>query len=77
MIVKIPVRVYVEFLGRVPLAGREYALLKRTILEATASGDYYVQIFCETNDAELLLNGAKQFCAEAVPYVEDALDAVR
>lgn len=76
MIVKIPVRVYVHFLARVPLASHESAVLKSSILQPTPSGDYNVEVFCEASDAELLLNHAKHFCAEAVPYIEEALNFV-
>ena len=72
-----PVRVYYAFLGRCPTASREYAVLKNSMVEPIPLGNYNVETLCEVHDAELLLDRAKQFYPEAVPYIEQALDSVR
>jgi hypothetical protein len=72
-----PVWVYYAFLGRCPTASREYAVLKNSIIEPVARGNYNVETRCEVHDAELLLDRAKQFYPEAVRYIEQALDSVR
>ena len=79
---KMPVRVYFGFLGRLTLESREYAVLKTSIVESAIvesapSGDYNVEILCEASDTELLLQHAKNFYPDAVPYIQRALDSVR
>ena len=52
-------------------------MLKNSIIEPVARGNYNVETRCEVHDAELLLDRAKQFYPEAVRYIEQALDSVR
>lgn len=72
-----PVRVYYDLLGRLPVSGREYAALQNPLIQPVPTGDYNVETLCEVDDTELLLDRAKRFCPEAVPYIEQALVSVR
>jgi hypothetical protein len=72
-----PVRVYYDLLGTLPASSREYAALKNSQIQPAPTGDYNVETFCEVDDTELLLDRAKRFCPEAVPYIEQALVSVR
>lgn len=72
-----PVRVYFAFLGRLPASSREYAALKNSVIQPVSTGDYNVETLCEVHDTELLLDRAKQFYPDAVPYIEQALISVR
>ena len=76
-ILKMPVRVYFEFLRRCELTSREYAVLKSSHVEPILPGDYNVEPLCDVNDADLLLDRAKQLCPQAIPYIERALASVR
>ena len=76
-ILKMPVRVYLEFLRRCELTSREYAVLKSSHVEPILPGDYNVEPLCDVNDADLLLDRAKQLCPQAIPYIERALASVR
>ena len=71
-----PVRVYFAFLRSCPAASREYAVLKNSLVEPVP-GDYNVEKLCEVDDTELLLDHAKRFYPEAVPYIERALSRLR
>ena len=71
-----PVRIYFGFLGRLPLESREYAVLKTSIIESAPPGEYNLEILCEADDAELLLDHAKRFYPDDVPYIEQAIDSV-
>jgi hypothetical protein len=73
-----PVAVYLSLLGRCPLASREYAVLRNSVVGAAhREPDYVVETLCEEADAERLLDRAKKFYPAAVPYIEDALKTVR
>ena len=72
-----PVRVYFAFLGRCPAASREYEVLKNSMVQPPPPGDYNVETLCEVDDTELLLDRAKRFYPEAVPYIEQALESAR
>ena len=77
-ILKMPVRVYFEFLRRCELTSREYAVLKSSHREAILpGGDYNVETLCDVNDADLLVERAKQLYPQAIPYIERALASVR
>ena len=75
--IKMPVRVYFEFLRICELTSREYAVLKSSHVEPILPGDYNVEPLCDVNDADLLLDRAKQLCPQAIPYIERALASVR
>jgi hypothetical protein len=45
--------------------------------ELIPPGGYDVEILCDVTDAELLLDRAKHFHPEAMPYIQRALDSVR
>ena len=76
VIVKIPVQIYFRFLGRFTVESREYAVLNRRSIDATPPGDYIIEILCEADDAELLLERAKQLYPDVIPYIRSALDTV-
>src|SRR6516162_9021609 len=71
-----PVRVYFEFWRRCELTSREYAVLKSSHIEPMLPGDYNVETLCDVNDADLLVDRAKQLCPQAIPYLERALASV-
>src|SRR5215467_2317006 len=72
-----PVRVYFEFLRRCERTSREYAVLKSAHVEPIPPGDYNVETLCDVNDADLLVDRAKELCSQAIPYIERALASVR
>ena len=76
-ILKMPVRIYLEFLHRCELTSREYAVLKSSHVEPILPGDYNVETLCDVNDADLLVDRAKQLSPQAIPYIEQALTSVR
>lgn len=51
-------------------------MLKGVHAELIPPGDYNVETLCDVTDAELLLACAARFCAEAAPYIQQALDSV-
>jgi hypothetical protein len=73
-IIKMPVPVYFGFLGRLTVESREYVVLKTAVIESHAPDDI-VNILCDEADRVLLLNRAKEFYADAVGYIQRALDA--
>ena len=73
---KMPARLYFGLLGRCSTASREYAVLKGIHAELIPPGDYNVETLCDVTDAELLLDCAARFWAEAAPYIQQALDSV-
>ncbi len=76
LIVKMPLRVYTGFLTKCPEASREYAVLKKSVLEPNGSGELEVHILCDGLDAEVLLAGARRFYPTGVPYIQDAFTAL-
>jgi hypothetical protein len=71
-----PVRIYFDFLSRLPTESREYAALKNSHLQPILPGDYNVETLCEAEVTELLLSSAQKFCPDATPYIEQALASV-
>lgn len=71
VLIKMPLTVYLGFLGRCKLDSREYSALKAAIVEHEAED--VVKILCDTSDVERLLQHAKRFYAAAVPYLQDNL----
>ena len=76
LIVKLPLRVYTGFVSKCPATSREYAVLKKSVLEPNGSGELEVHILCDALDAEVLLEGARRFYRTGVTYVDDALTAI-
>jgi hypothetical protein len=77
VLVKMPIEIYLGFLGRFPLLSRGYAVLKNSIFERTPAGDRsIVEILCQIDDVKLILERANRFYPNAVPYIEKALSAV-
>jgi len=52
-------------------------VLKSSHVEPILRGDYNVETLCDVNDADLLVDRAKELCPQAIPYVEQALASVR
>jgi hypothetical protein len=78
VVITLPVHVYLGLLGRCPLSGREYAILKNSILEhGKATNGDIVEISCRMEDAELVLERAKQFYSIAAPYIESGIELAR
>ena len=75
VLVKMPLGAYRSFLGRLPLTGRGYAILKKSVIERTRDSSI-VEILCQIEDAKLILDSAYQFYPGAAPYIEDALSVV-
>jgi hypothetical protein len=76
-ILKMPRRVYLGLLGRCPLASREYAVLRNSLVKPEpAAGNVIMETLCRTSDTELLLERAKQFYSDAIPFIEEALASV-
>jgi|RhiMetdeSRZDD1v2_1073273.scaffolds.fasta_scaffold689297_1 hypothetical protein len=69
-----PIPIYFSFLGRFQQQSRGYSVLKKVIVESDLSRAASVDIVCGLNEAKLLLDHARQFYPEAVPYIEDALN---
>ena len=76
-ILKMPVRVYFEFLRRCELTSREYAVLKSSHVEPILPGDYNVEPLCDVNDAEPITRPRQAALPQAIPYIEQALASVR
>ncbi len=76
LIVKMPLRVYTGFLSKCPATSREYAVLKKAVLEPNGSGEIEVHILCDGLDAEVLREGARRFYRTGVTYIEDAFTAI-
>lgn len=74
-LISIPLSTYLGFLGRCRIASREYAILRNAIVENVPdlSGNIFVEFLCSIDDAELLLNHARQFYPVATPYIEEAI----
>ena len=74
--ISLPLATYLGFLGRCILSGREFALLKNSVVERAAHaprGTIIVELLCTLEDAELLLDRASRFYPTAVPYIEEAV----
>jgi hypothetical protein len=68
-----PLRVYYDLLGRLSASSREYAVLRESLIEPVPAGDYNVETCCDVDVTEQLLERARQFCPQAVPFIEKAL----
>ena len=69
-----PLRVYHGFVGRLTLESREYAVLKTAVIDASSPINNTVEILCDYPDAQLLLNRARDFYTEALPFIQLGLD---
>jgi hypothetical protein len=68
-----PVKVHSGFLQACPLTSREYVILKNSLVQASRTGQPRVEILCDHRDVTLLLDRAKNFYPDAMPYIEKAL----
>ena len=76
VLVSIPIAVHQAFLGRCLLASREYAVLKNALIRrepTNAPESNMVEILCAPDDAERLLDLARQVYPQAIPYIEKAI----
>ena len=69
VLVKMPIQVYLGFLGRCTLASREFAALKNSVVENSS----IVEVLCHIADAMLILDRATRFYPVAAPFIEEAL----
>ena len=72
-----PVPTYHAFLGRCVLPGREYAILRNSVIDhipGTSPGDW-VEILCHRSEAERLLHHALRLYPAAAPYIERSIAA--
>jgi hypothetical protein len=65
-----PVKVHSSLLEACPLMSREYVILKNSLVQASATGEPTVEVLCNASETALLLNRAKDFYPEAMPYIE-------
>lgn len=68
VLVKMPIQVYLGFLGRVTLESREFAALKNSVESSSV-----VEVPCHITDAMLILDRATKFYPAAAPFIEEAL----
>jgi hypothetical protein len=72
--VRMPIDIYLGFLGSCPLLSREYVIARNFAVEPSAAGDYsIIEIRCQIADAQLILERANLFYPGAAPYIEEAL----
>src|SRR5258707_11705689 len=75
-LIEMPLAVYQGLLGRCVLSGREYELLKNSVVSDRPIYLRFrkvIDILCEIEDAKLLLNRAKLFYPGAVSYIEEGI----
>ena len=71
-----PIQTYLAMLGRCPLASREYAALKNSVIEHGPLRNWStVHILSSGEDAMLVLERAYLFYPDAAPFIEKALHA--
>ena len=78
-LIAMPIATYQGLLGRCLLASREYAILKNAIIShvpTNAREGNMVEIFCDIEDAQLLLDLAKRAFPVAVADIETSLSPV-
>jgi hypothetical protein len=74
VLIKMPIATYLGFLGRCPLASREYVVLRNSIITLAPRGDHsFIEILCEFGDANLILDRAIHFYPDATSYIRNAL----
>lgn len=76
ILIAMPIARYQGFLGRCLLSSREYAILKNAIIShvpTNAREGNIVEIFCDIEDAKLLLDLAKRAFPEVVADIEKSL----
>jgi hypothetical protein len=76
--VKMPIAVYLGFVGRCQLSSREYVVLKNAVVAHVPEDTRYgnvVEILCSTEDAKLILDRASKFYPSAAPYIEESITA--
>ena len=74
VLVKLPIGIYQGFIGRCLLSSREYAILINSLIihmPKESQDENIVEFLCRIGEAKLLLDHARQFYPNAVPYIED------
>lgn len=69
-----PGRVHSNFLGRLTLGSREYAVLTTVAIKPDPPNDATVEIVCDNADAVLLLSRSTEFYPAALPFIQLGLD---
>ena len=73
---KLPSEIYRGLMARCLLSNREYAILRNSRIPYIAKesqDENIVEFLCRIDEAKLLLDHARQFYPDAVPYVEDEI----
>lgn len=76
VLIEMPLAIYQGFLGRCPLASREYEILRNSVVNDTPlylRVGSVVEFLCEIDDAKLILTRAKLFYPVAVSYIEEGI----
>ena len=73
VLVKLPIGIYQGFMSRCLLSSREYAILKNSLIIHKSQDENIVEFLCRIGEAKLLLDHARQFYPNAVPYIEDRI----
>ena len=68
--VVIPMKPYKIWLARCEPARREYLWLKNGIIARSGDGREEVQILCDTERADAIVNYAARACPEVLPYIQ-------
>lgn len=73
VLVKLPIGIYQGFMGRCLLSSREYAILINSLIIHKSRDENHREFLCRIGEAKLLLDHARQFYPNAVPYIEDRI----
>jgi hypothetical protein len=76
ILLRLSLRCYSTLLGRCGLGSREYAVLRNGVIrhnEARDPSSDSVEILCQREHADLLLNMASKFCPDFRSEVESAI----
>ena len=73
--IQLPPEHYDLFVAACEITSPEYTILKNNIVARHQSSEEQptVEIICDMDEAKLLLETARRFYPEAVPFIEDAL----
>jgi hypothetical protein len=78
ILIKIPPEHYDLFVAECDITSREYSILKNAVVARDISDDKRViEILCDTEEADRLLDLAKRRYPEVVPSIRAGLDPAR
>lgn len=78
ILIKIPPEHYDLFVAECDITSREYSILKNAVVARDISEDKRViEILCDTEEADRLLDLAKRRYPEVVPSIRAGLDPAR